>query len=346
MITMKEIAERAGVSMATVSYVLNDTGNVSEKTRKLILEIIHKEGYTPNRIAKGLRSRKTNTIGVLVEDVTAFQTPRIINGINSYLESNGYHILLNDLGLIKKTNRDIDRISEFKNHIEESTNLLISAQVDGIIYIAMHDRDVGGILNDLPIPLVFSYCYANAGDYIYVTYDNQNIVSKLTHYLISQNHKEIGVLWGKTESRPAQMRYQSFCETMEVNSLPVKNEYVFYGDWEFESGRKAYEQYKKLVRKPTAIFAMNDLMGLGLMDAALDDGKTLPRDLSIIGFDNNENCRYYRPGLTTVDLPLEKMGYQAGVMISDLVGKRNVSADDVILPCKLIERNSVSKLDG
>lgn len=93
---MKEIAQLAGVTAATVSNAINGTGNVSEKKRKEIMEIIEKEGYSPNRFAKSLRTKESNTIGIMVEDITAFQTPRIINGINNYVEKQGYAVILNN----------------------------------------------------------------------------------------------------------------------------------------------------------------------------------------------------------------------------------------------------------
>ena len=342
MITMKQIAERVGVSVATVSYVLNDSGSVSEKTKKAIMDIINEEGYTPNRIAKGLRGNRTDTIGVLVEDITSFQTPRIINGINTYMEKKGYHILLSDLGLLKKTGNDIDKIPDFKEHIKEEAQILISAKVDGIIYIAMHDRNVEDILPELSIPLVCGYCYSDSHKGIYVTYDNKQISSDITQMLIDKGHTDIGIIWGRKESRPAQMRFEGFLTQLEQNGLSVREECTFYGDWEFESGKKAFKKYNKLNKKPTAIFAMNDLMGLGFMDAALESGLQLPQDISVVGFDNRESCQFYRPRLTTVDVPLEKMGYQTGKMIADLIQKKKVAKDDLVLQCKLVERDSVT----
>ena len=116
---MKEIAKMAGVSVATVSYVLNGTGNVSDKKRKEILDIVGKEGYQPNRIAKSLRTRKSNTIGIMVEDITAFQTPRIINGINEYAEKNGYTVILNDMSFLKRVGKNFESIRRHDDIIKK-----------------------------------------------------------------------------------------------------------------------------------------------------------------------------------------------------------------------------------
>ena len=340
---MKEIAEKAGVSVATVSYVLNGTGNVSQKKREEIMQIVGEEGYVPNRIAKSLRTKKSNTIGIMVEDITAFQTPRIINGINEYAERHGYTVILNDMGLLKRVGKDFESISRYKEIIEKGFQIFERAQVDGIIYVALHDRDVSQLLKPVGVPFVLAYCYDTGKKNYYVTYDNKNITKKAVQHLIANNHTDIGLICGEESSKPAHQRYEGFREAMEENHLTINNDYIFPGDWEFESGRLAYERYKKLMSKPTAIFAMNDLMAVGFIDAALDDGVRIPEDVSIIGFDNQEVCRFTRPRLTTVDLPLEAMGDEAGRLLLSLIHKEKVKEKKVVLDFLFVEKKSVAK---
>lgn len=338
---IKEIAEKAGVSVATVSYVLNKTGNVSDKTRARILKIVEETGYVPNKIAKGLRVHKTNTIGVLAEDITSFQTPRIINGINTYMEDHGYHILLSNLGLLKITNGRHDRNIELGSRIEDSLKLFESTQVDGIIYVSHHDRNVSGLIRNLDKPLIYTYCFDDSNKYPYVTYDNKNITKQAIQYLIENHHKEIGIIWGELDSKPAQKRYAGYVEGLEEYGFAVCDEYVYHGNWEYESGISAYKQYKFSSKKPTAIFAMNDLMAMGFINAALQDGMNLPDELSIIGFDNRESSRYFRPGLTTIDLPLEQMGYESGRALLEAIKSENRREEKIVLPCRFIKRDSV-----
>lgn len=343
MSSIKEVAERAGVSSATVSYVLNNTGNVSEQTRQKVFDVIEEIGYVPNRMAKGLRAKKTDTIGILVEDITAFQTPRIINGINEYVKKCGYNIILNDLGLLAKVGKDFERISEFQPDIEKGFALLSNAQVDGIIYVALHDRDICYVNNIAPrIPTVFSYCYDTSSRAYCVTYDNEKITRKAIELLIGQNHKEIGVLCGSEDSKPAQKRFRSVSECMKEHGLSLKNSNVYSGDWEFESGVQAFARYEQAMKKPSAVFCMNDLMAMGFIDAALDKGYRIPEDVSIIGFDNDKRCSYSRPRLTTIDLPLEDMGKKAGNMIIDLIHKKELPQKEVILDCSLVVRHSAA----
>ena len=125
---MKEIAQLAGVTAATVSNAINGTGNVSEKKRKEIMEIIEKEGYSPNRFAKSLRTKESNTIGIMVEDITAFQTPRIINGINNYVEKQGYAVILNNMSLLEKTGNHYSELSSYQSAISKSIKLFNKTQ--------------------------------------------------------------------------------------------------------------------------------------------------------------------------------------------------------------------------
>lgn len=345
MSSIKEVAKRAGVSSATVSYVLNNTGNVSEQTRKKVFDVIEEVGYVPNRMAKGLRAKKTDTIGILVEDITAFQTPGIINGINEYVRKCGYNIILNDLGLLTKVGKDFEKISEFQEDIEKGFELLTNAQVDGIIYVALHDRDICYVSDIVPrIPVVFAYCYDTSARAYCVTYDNQDVTRKAIELLLAQNHRDIGVLCGSEGSKPAQKRFRAVSECLREHGLTLRSSNIYSGDWEFESGVQAFLQFEETMKKPSAVFCMNDLMAMGFIDAALDKGYRIPEDVSIIGFDNDKRCCYSRPRLTTIALPLEDMGRKAGNMIIDLMKKKELPEKVVILDCSLVIRNSVQKI--
>lgn len=340
---MKEIARLAGVSVATVSYALNSTGNVSEKKRQEILDIVGKEGYSPNRIAKSLRTKKSNTIGIMVEDITAFQTPRIINGINEYVEQKGYTVILNDMGFLKKVGKNFEAIRKYGNIIEKEMELFEKAQVDGIVYVALHDRDVSNLLPESKIPIVLVYCYDITHENYCVTYDNVDISKVAARYFAEHHHTNVGIICGSEGSRPAQKRYNGYVEQLEEDGIETRNMWTFTGDWEFESGGEAYREYKKLRQKPTAVFAMNDLMAVGFMDAALDDGKKIPEDVSVIGFDNRQECRFTRPRLTTVDIPLEQMGQESGRLLLDLIGGVKKEEKKIILPCRFIEKESAAE---
>lgn len=341
---MKEIAKMANVSVATVSYALNGTGNVSEKKKKEILEIVRREGYSPNRIAKSLRTKKSNTIGVMVEDVTSFQTPRIINGINNLVEQMGYAVILYDMGLLKKTGNNFSQVEYYRDALKKSMQLFEKTQIDGMIYVAMHDRDVSEFMPKTDIPMVLVYCYDTKKEHYYVTYDNREISESVVGYLYDSGHSRLGVICGPTSSLPARRRYEGFCRELEKYHISLDPSYVFKGNWEFEDGVKAYKAYRRLRKKPTAVFAMNDLMAVGFMDAALNDGIMIPEDISVVGFDNRQECRFTRPRLTTIDIPLENMGKEAGKLLMRLIDGKEVEGKRIVLPCSLMEKNSVKRL--
>lgn len=338
---MKEIAQLAGVTAATVSNAINGTGNVSEKKRKEIMEIIEREGYSPNRFAKSLRTKESNTIGIMVEDITSFQTPRIINGINNYVEKQGYAVILNNMGLLEKTGNSYSELSSYHAAISKSIKLFNKTQIDGLIYVAMHDRDVMELIPKLNIPIVLVYCYDTSRQNYYVTYDNIDIIVDIVEYLLKHDHEKIGVIKGTEGSLPEQKRLKSFMDTLKKEGKEPREEYIFPGNWEFEDGVRAYEIYRQLKEKPTAIFAMNDLMAVGFMDAAMNDGVRIPEDVSVIGFDNRQECRFTRPRLTTIDIPLERMGEQAGKILLDLINGKMPENRKDILPCEFLEKDSV-----
>lgn len=334
---MKEIAQLAGVTAATVSNAINGTGSVSEKKRKEIMEIIEREGYSPNRIAKSLRTKESNTIGIMVEDITAFQTPRIIDGVNNYVEKQGYAVILNNMGLLEKTGNHYSELTSYHSAISKSIKLFNKTQIDGLIYAAMHDRDVMELIPKLNIPIVLVYCYDTSKRNYHITYDNIDIITDVAEYLMKHGHERIGVIKGAEDSLPSQKRLRSFISQLEKAGKELKEEYIFPGAWEVKDGVSAYERYKQLKEKPTAIFAMNDLMAVGFMDAALNDGVRIPEDVSVIGFDNRQECRFTRPRLTTVDIPLEKMGEKAGQILLRLISGQISDEKKVVLPCEFLE---------
>lgn len=341
MTTIKDIARMANVSTATVSYVLNKTKPVSEETNKRVMDAIEEMNYSPNSIAKSLRRNKTNTIGVLAEDIRALPSPGIINGISEYMENNGYNILFNDMRLLEKLKNRYDEIGVYKNKINNAVKLLTTAKVDGIIYVGMHDRNIDGIVENIDVPLVFSYCYTKEDSYQYVTYNNMKSAYEMIKYLISMGHERIAIISGPKGSYPSIKRFDGFYLAMDEYKLKYDNpEYVYTGDWEYQSGFDAACSFLQLEKPPTAIFAMNDLMAIGAIDAITKANLSVPEDISVVGFDDREFSAYIKPKLTTVSLPLEEIGNFSAQLMVDTLNKKTIKKEN-ILPCDLIKRDSV-----
>lgn len=339
--TLKDIAKKANVSTATVSYALNNTGNISLATRERILKIAGELNYQPNRIAKSLRAKRTYTIGILVEDITAFHSPKIINGINEYAEDNGYHVVLSDLRLREKLKSKYDELYLHKDKINQSINVLLSFQVDGIIYIGLHDRNIGGIIENVDKPVAYTYCYTENKNDLSITYDNRNISYRVTQYLLGLGHHKIGIISGPLDSMPSCKRLAGYRAALRDNKIALNEDYIKTGDWGYDLAVKKGLELLELQNPPTAIFAMNDIMAIGVIDAAKSQGYKVPDDLSIVGFDNTEMSKFYNPRLTTVKIPFKKMGYLAAKELDQLIIKDNTKGKSLVLPSVLLKRDSV-----
>ena len=344
MVTMKEIAKKADVSIATVSYVLNDNGQISEKTRQKVLEVVEKLNYKRNNIAKSLRTSKTNTIGVIAEDITVFNAPDIIDGINESLEKENFHVVLNNL---RVHNKIINKFEQFKNHFEEikeSIAVLLSRQIDGIIYVGEHYRDVSGILDSINKPVVYTYCYSSKKDSYSVNYDDKSAAYNATDLLIKLGHKKIGIISGLLNTRPSKARLEGCKQALEDNGLSLDPDLIKKGNWFYESGKKYGIELINKNDPPSAIFAFNDPMAAGVIAGIESLGLSVPEDLSVIGFDNRDFTRYVNPSLTTLNLPLKKIGLKAGDLVMKLLKNKEVEKKSYFLKCDLITRGSTQKL--
>jgi len=342
MATMKDIANLSGVSVATVSYVLNGTKKISPQVEARVLKAVEQTHYQPNSIAKSLRMKKTNIIGVLVEDICGMPVAEIVDGINEYLENTGYQVLLSNLRLLHKLHNQYEQLTKYTDVINRGMRLMENARVDGIIYVAMHDRLITGIRHPVHIPMAYAYATTDTLDVLGVTYDNEHSAYEITRKLIAANHKRIALIAGHSASSDAQLRLNGFHTAMNEAGLYVPAEYIRWGDWEFQSGVEQGSALMSMATRPTAIFAMNDVMAAGCYRAIKSHGLQIPEDISVVGFDNREIARLINPPLTTVALPNQEIGYCAAVQLLARVQHTEVQTRETILPCTIIERESVA----
>ena len=346
MATMKEIAALSGVSVATVSHVLSGKKNVSSDTRDRVLAAIELTNYKLNTIAQSLRMNKTGIIGVLVEDICGLPVPEIVDGINECLEESGYQVLLSNLRLLGKLYNQYEQLSQCTDIVNRGLQLLEDARVEGIIYVAMHDRMIEGIHQPVNIPLAYAYAYTGTDDtsIASITYDNENSALEITRLLIAQNHRRIGIIAGHAYSPAAHRRLLGFRQAMDEANLPIPPAYIRWGDWEYHSGLEQTQALLGMPVPPTAIFAMNDLMAAGAYAAAQQRGLRIPDDLSVVGFDNCELSAYLSPSLTTVALPNKEIGYAAAKRLLLSLNGESPSPKMLTLPCRIIRRHSTREL--
>lgn len=345
MVTIKEIAKECNVSVTTVSNIMNGKTGASPKTRELVLNKANELNYTPNIVAKNLKSKSTRSIGVIVEDMTIFSIPDIIDGITNSCEVHGYQILLVNLRLFKKFSDSYYNRDDYYGTVEEAMKDLMSKQVEGIIYVSAHERLIRCIPEDLKIPAVMAYGYSKSQHIPSIILDDEKGAYDLVGYLIKMGHEKIGVITGKADSFHMQARLIGYQKALLENQIVYNHGLVFEGEWDRQSG---YKYTDELIEKGvTAIFCMNDLTAGGVYDRLLERGMKPGIDISIVGYDNRELAGYYKPPLTTVNLPLHDVGFQASEVMITMLDKDNEGEE--IKPvyqveCDLIVRDSVKKL--
>ena len=337
---MRDVALLAGVSTATVSHVINGSKNISAETTERVLQAISQVNYKPNTLAKSLRMGQSHTIGVLVEDIRGLPVASIVSGISETLAKGGYKTILHDLHLLEKLYNQYEQIGSYRQRINDGLSLLQSANVDGIIYVAMHDRHLDYLFDEMDIPLVFAYSHGTEKD-TYITYSNRDSAADIIRFLIGKGHKHIAVIAGHPHSYPTAQRLLGIQMAMQQAGLSLPQEYIRYGNWEYESGMVQTGELLRLPIRPTAIFAMNDLMADGCMAVLTSEGLRIPQDIAVAGFDNREIAEYLQPPLTTVALPTTEIGVQAALHIIDMISNPRIHPAREIINCSIVERASV-----
>ena len=337
---MRDVALLAGVSTATVSHVINGSKNISAETTERVLQAISQVNYKPNTLAKSLRMGQSHTIGVLVEDIRGLPVASIVSGISETLAKGGYKTILHDLHLLEKLYNQYEQIGSYRQRINDGLSLLQSANVDGIIYVAIHDRHLDYLFDEMDIPLVFAYSHGTEKD-TYITYSNRDSAADIIRFLIGKGHKHIAVIAGHPHSYPTAQRLLGIQMAMQQVGLSLPQEYIRYGNWEYESGMVQTGELLRLPIRPTAIFAMNDLMAAGCMAVWTSEGLRIPQDIAVAGFDNREIAEYLQPPLTTVALPTTEIGVQAALHIIDMISNPRIHPAREIINCSIVERASV-----
>ena len=345
MITVKEIAKMCNVSPSTVSNILNGKSNMTEETKRKVLEVVQKTGYRPNFFAQGMRRQNNRCICIIAEELLQFSTPPIVEAIMDVCESKGYRSILINMAMYEKWKRTGVTLGE-ENLLKENTSpALLEAQAmraDGVIYVAAHGHVLNNIPSDYGIPVVFAYGPARDSEYKSVLIDDEGGSEILTRYLIAGGHRKIGVIAGKEENLHTVERLKGYKKVLKEFGIKYDDSIVYFADWERETGK---EYAAKLLKKGiTTIWCMNDLMAAGAYDAALEAGLIVGKDISVVGFDNREISEFMSPKLSTCELPLKGIGTKcAELIIREIEDEefRNEPASVFKVPCELITRDSV-----
>ena len=342
MVTLKELAEECNVSIATISNILNGKSNVSKETKERVLAVIKERGYRPNLMARSLRAITTRTIGVIVDDLGAFGTPEIIEGIISNCEKSNYKVIIETLRIFTSLNgvRSLNT-QEFRDKVDSTLAEMLAMRVNAIIYISAYSRDITYLPKDFPIPIVLAYATTQDEAIPCVIPEDLKALEELTDYLVENNCKKIAVIKG-TENIHTKLREEGFRKAMKKHNLPINEDFIFDGRWNAEYGKKACQEIFSHGR-PDAIICFNDYMAAGAYQYLVEYNITPGKDISVVGFDNNKISRSLPPPLTTMGIGVYGIGSTAAQLIFRMIAGEKVEYHTYEIPCNFIERESVVK---
>lgn len=343
-LTIKEIAKLAKVSVATVSRVINNAPYVNKKTKEKVLKIIKHYKYTPNPAAKALPSKINKfpykkCIAIVIADTAKYGFAnlffsKVFYGIMEESVEYKYNLFTR---IIKTSNFDFfDEINLIMNNSDGM--IAIGHGVESFVYEVTKRKE------NFPIVLIESYSKFPYVKLNSVLVDNFNAAYLATKYLIECGHRKIAIIKGPDDYISALDRYKGFLEALKENNISFFQKYVEEGNLEYIGGYEAaMRMIKKLKRRdfPTAIFCVNDFTALGVKDALEKNGFLIPEDVSLVGFDNIELTQQVTPSLTTIDVPKEEMGRLAVRRLNDLISNKDLATVNLKVSAKLIKRESV-----
>jgi len=331
--TIKDIAQAACVSRATVSRVLNNSGYVKEETKQKILKIMDELDYIPSDIAKSLSTSKTNTIGVIVPEISNPFFGELIKGISEIATQHDLNIILFD------TNNNGDK--ELK-----ALEILQKQRIQGIILTptmteSKKNYDYLVKLNNIGIPIVLADGHVKYSNLSGAFIDHVKGGYDATEALIKCGHEKIAIITGSTNSRPAQERLKGYKNALQFYNIPINYDYIFYSDYEYESAYEISKQILEYNDRPTAIFASSNTMVLGCIKALNEYKLRIPEDMSIIGFDKVDVLNIIGMNISFVDGPSLEVGKIVMKMLIEILdNKDNKEIKTVGLSTNLVLKGS------
>ncbi|MDQ0150188.1 LacI family DNA-binding transcriptional regulator [Eubacterium multiforme] len=328
--SIKDVAREAGVSIATVSRVLNDIDVVNEDTKKKVVDAIKKLGYRPNIVARSLKTQRTKTIGILIPDISSQFYPEIVRGAEDVSNIYDYNIILGN------SDFDVEKEKEYLRVLKEK-------MVDGVIYMSSSLQDeILDLINELDLKTVLVETKDKEGKLPSVTIDNIEAAYEGTKYLLDKGLKNLAFVGVKKDEINAWSdRYVGFEKALDEAGLSVDNELIYLSDLKVKSGYKAAENFIKSSNKVEGIICATDELAMGVINGLRDNGVRVPEDVSVVGFNNNFLGEVFYPKLTTVSQPSYDMGSVAMRILIKLLNKQELEQAHYVLPHGIVERNSV-----
>lgn len=336
-VTIEDIAREAKVSIATVSRVINNSKAVSTELHQRVYDVIQKNNFKPNSLARGLVTKKSNMIGIVIPDISNPVFGALTKGINSICQHMGYTLMVCESGGIQEKELELLKI-------------LSDKMIDGVLFAGV---DVNSTLienmkdKEYPVVLVTQEAADRDGALTTVVHDNVKATYDAVTFLIVNGHKRIAFISGpEHDYSSGKKRMQGYKMALKENEIEVPKSYIEYGNFTFDSGyycmKKIYEENSEL---PSAVMICSDLMAIGAMRFLKTSKLKIPDDISIMGFDDSELAMYFTPELSTVRISYFAEGEKAAKELFKLMkGQKYSPAKTYYLPHKIIRRNSVRQI--
>jgi LacI family transcriptional regulator len=324
-VTIGDVAAEAGVSVATVSKVINGRWGVAEETSARVQAVIADLGYQSSLVAQSLRRRRTNVLGILVVDIEPFSA-ELLKGAARAVHGSGYELVV-----FSGCGRADDQVGWEQRYLSRVSGTLC----DGAILVTPSSVDA---TYGAPVVAVDH----NAGSSSLPSVDSDNLAGAVaaTEYLLGLGHRRIGFLSGRPDLESARLRERGYRTALKAAGLEVEPALVRVGGYQSDSAEEAARLMLERDDRPTAIFAANDVSAIAAMDAAQALGLAVPRDLSVIGFDNVPESALCEPPLTTIEQPIQRMGFEAVELLIGLIEQRPDLETQRLLPTRLVTRGS------
>lgn len=331
MSTIQDVAKIAGVSVATVSRVLNSSSLVTEETRSRVLEAIKKLNYQPNLLGRNLRRMETKIVLVLLPNISNPFYSKIVKGMESVGHKNGYNVMV--------CNTDSDRERE-KVYLE----LLKNKLVDGVVFMAsqLEKNELTQIIRDFP---VVECCeYKEGVDVSHVSVDNGAASYCAVKHLINLGHRRIGMISCDNNYISTLERESGYKNALQDSGISFNKDLIKYGNYGFKSGIRAVREFLTMKgERPTAVFAISDIMAIGAIKEIKAKGFKIPEDIAVVGFDNIDFAYMCEPTLTTISQPQYDLGRTAMDMLINRIKHGLVKSEHIFLEHELVIRESTVK---
>lgn len=338
MARMVDVAEKAGVSIKTVSRVLNNEPHVREDLRERVRKAAEEVGYVPSTSARQLRGRRSYSIHMISHSHRSSYVNAVQFGAVQACQEKGYQLMIS----LVENIADLD----WGQLHAKFAKLMEASRPDGLLLVPplSNDDRLAEVLSEFDVRIARVGPHDLSGSIRTVMIDERAAARDLTNYLIDHGHKSIAFQRGKEDQNATQERFKGYREALETAGLPFRPELVLPGSFEFASGLKAGDELLRRKERPSAVFAANDDMAAGIIMAAHRLGVSVPDELSVVGFDDSEIADKTWPALTTVRQPLLEYGAVAVSRLIESMGEDDVSGAIECLDYRLIERESVARI--